>query len=123
MAHHAAEILCAEPGLMIEQEDVEEAVVAGEDGGSEIFSIRIVSRCWHEMTSVSSRKVATNSSKNWVANRVAFEVGLLPVETEKPEGPRHTARHNAELKLQSSRSSMGARKHRFDRFPASTPGR
>ncbi|ANI52806.1 hypothetical protein PDR5_10760 [Pseudomonas sp. DR 5-09] len=31
MAHHAAQILSAEPGLMIKQEGVEEAVVAGEN--------------------------------------------------------------------------------------------
>lgn len=39
MAHHAAEILSAEPGLVIEKESVEEAVVAGEYGGDEVRMI------------------------------------------------------------------------------------
>jgi hypothetical protein len=59
-----------------------------------------------KVTSVLFRKVATNPSTGWVADRVAFEVGILPVKTAKPEGPRHTARHKAELKARNSRSSM-----------------
>lgn len=99
VTHQAAEILHAEPGFVVLHEGVEEAVVAGEDCGGEVRGRWIVDLGRHVVTSVSSWKVATNSSKNWVASRVAFEVGLLPVETVKPEGPRHTARHKAELKL------------------------
>lgn len=73
--------------------------MAGEDGGGEVRRRSILDLRRHVVTSVSSWKAATNSSKNWVASRMAFEVGLLPVETVKPEGPRHTARHKAELKL------------------------
>ena len=35
-AHQATEILDAEPGLVVLHEGVEEAVVAGEDGGGEV---------------------------------------------------------------------------------------
>lgn len=98
ITHQTSEILDTEPGLVVLHERVEEAVVAGEDGGGEVRGRRILDLRRHLVTSVSSWKVATNSSKNWVASRGAFEVGLLPVETVKPEGPRQTARHKTELK-------------------------
>jgi len=47
-----------------------------------------------------------HSSTSWVANRVAFEVGILLVKHGNPEGPRHAVCHNAKLKLRKNHSSI-----------------
>ena len=77
-AHHATQILGAEPGLVVLHEGVKEAVVAGEDGGIEIGKRRALRMHWHGVISVLAWKVATNPPTGWVADRAAFEVGTLP---------------------------------------------